>query len=665
MIESESTPDLRRLHVLFLFVLILFGAITARLWYLQVVKNEEFLAAAEKQRTRLLRRLAPRGEIIDAKERVLATSRPNFVISVVPDEIQKYPGVLERLTQLLHLDPQQVANQLEVGKKTPADPIPLLEDADITTLSMVEEALPDLPGVFIATAPKRYYKDETMLSHVLGVVSPISREKLAKLLEKGYRPGDYVGTMGLEARYEEDLRGEDGGQYVAVDAKGHLKRTLDERKPTPGHTLQLTIDSDLQKVAHEALQEQLSRGRTGAVVALDPNDGAVLALATTPTFDANHFREDFSKLNSDPLAPLYSRATQTARSCGSPFKLITALAGLETKQLSTGSGDYCPGFIKLGNRTFRCDKRAGHGHLGFYDAIAASCDVFFYHAGMNVGIDELAQWAKRFGLGSKTEIDLLPKFESSGLVPTPEWKKKRFKKVKNPWVEGDVVNLAIGQGYLTATPLQLAVFVSALANGGEVLRPQLVREIRDVSQEKPKVVHRLEKSVRMNVGMKPEHQRAVIEGMRRVVQEHGTAAGIAIPGLTIAGKTGTAERLEKHNLVNDSFFVCFAPIDKPKIVVVVMVERGGFGADTAAPIARRLLLQHFHIDTNTNNPLAVRSSQGTRTRLVPNTTQPERHKPIQSTTPSEPETTAPASSEESTEKEPMPSETPATGGNGE
>ncbi len=661
MIESESAPDFRRLHILFLCVLLLFGAISARLWYLQVVKNEEFLTLADRQRTRLLRRLAPRGEIVDAKERVIATSHPNFVISVVPDEIMKYPGALDHLAQLLHLDPQKVSDQMEAGKKTPSDPVPLLEDADTATLSIVEESLPDLPGVFIGTAPKRFYQDNTICSHILGVVSPISREKLDKLAEKGYRPGDYLGTMGVEASYENELRGVDGGQYVEVDVKGRMKRALDERKPTPGHTLQLTVDMDLQKVANDALQEQLAYGRTGAVVALDPNDGAVLALATTPTFDANRFREDFSKLNSDPLSPLYSRATQTARSCGSPFKLITAMAGLETHQLSTRSGDYCPGFIKLGNRTFRCDKHSGHGQLDFYSAIAASCDVFFYHAGMKVGIKDLSTWAKRFGLGSKTGIDLLPKFESSGLVPTPEWKKKRYK--KNPWVEGDIVNLAIGQGYLTATPLQLAVFVSALANGGEVLAPQLVREIRDVSNEKPIVTHRLEKKVRMNVGMSQENRNAVVEGMRRVVQERGTGSGIAIPGLVIAGKTGTAERVEHHTTVNDSFFVCFAPVDKPKIAIVVMVERGGMGAATAAPIARRLLMQYFHIAAGQQNAPITRRANGSHTRIAPNASNQEKPKPIQSTTPSEPEAApTPNTDDNAVDKEMPPADPPTPTG---
>lgn len=660
MIESELTPDFKRLHVLFLCIFLFFGAISARLWYLQVVKNEEFLTAADRQRTRLLRRLAPRGEIRDANERVIATSQPNFVVSVVPDEIVKRPEVLDRLTQLLQLDPQKVAEQVEAGKKSPSDPVPLLEDADVATLSKVEESLPDLPGVFIGTAPKRFYQDNAICSHILGVVSPISREKLDRLAAKGYRPGDYIGAMGVEASYESELRGVDGGQYVEVDVKGRMKRSLEERKPTPGHTLKLTIDMDLQKVANDALQEQLVYGRTGAVVALDPNDGAVLALATTPTFDGNRFREDFKKLNSDPLAPLYSRATQTARSCGSPFKLITALAGLETQQLSTGSGDYCPGFMKLGNRTFKCDKKGGHGHLDFYNAIAASCDVFFYHAGMKTGIQDLSAWAKRFGLGSKTGIDLLPKFESSGLVPTPQWKKKRYK--RNPWVEGDVVNLSIGQGYLTATPLQLAVFVSALANGGEVLAPQLVREIRDVSSEKPVVTHTLEKKVRMNVGMKPEYRNAVVEGMRRVVQEHGTAANIKIPGLTVAGKTGTAERVEHHNTVNDSFFVCFAPVEKPKIAIVVMVERGGWGSDTAAPIARRLLMQHFNIATGTPAPASVRKPNASQTRLAPNSAKPAKPKPTQSFTPSEPETApAPNSEESGTEKETAPAEPPTTG----
>jgi penicillin-binding protein 2 len=231
--------------------------------------------------------------------------------------------------------------------------------------------------------------------------------------------------------------------------------------------------------------------------------------------------------------------------------------------------------------------------LGFYDAIAASCDVYFYHAGQKVGIDNLAKWAKNFGFGAKTEIDLSEGAETAGLVPTPEWKHRR--KRRGPWVLGDLVNLSIGQGFLGATPTQLAVMTAAFANGGDVLRPQMVREILDVSQEKPVVVKRLQRSVLRKTGLGGEHLRAIVEGMKRVLQEHGTASGIQIPGLTVAGKTGSVEAVLNGREETHSVFVCFAPAENPKIALAVYIEKGNWGAETAAPIARKLLMKYFHI----------------------------------------------------------------------
>jgi penicillin-binding protein 2 len=634
ILESENKPDHLRLHLLFGFMLLFFGAIAIRLWYLQVVKNEEFLLLAEKQRTRQIRRKAPRGEIMDAKGRVLVTNRPYFVVSALPDEVKKHPEVLPRLIQLLGLNPEDIEEQMKASKRTPSDPIPLVEvePEDPYTLSKVEENLVNLPGIFIATEPKRLYQDNQTCTHVLGIVRPISKARLEKMVDQGYRPGDYVGVEGIEASYEPELRGGDGGQFVEVDVKGRVRKTLDERNPTPGHTLQLTLDLDLQKVAHEALQEQLAKGRTGAIVALDPQDGAVLAMASSPSYDLNRFDSDYSTWLANPLHPLYNRATMMAQASGSPFKLITAAAGLESGTLSTGSGDTCPGYIMVGKQRFNCDKRSGHGHLNFYNAIAASCDVYFYHTAMNAGIDNLSKWAKNFGLGSKTQIDLPEDFESAGTVPNPEWKQKRFRRsrTRNPWVKGDLVNLGIGQGYLRVTPLQLAVFTSALANGGEVLKPQLVREIRDISEEKSVVIHRLTKQVRQKTGLRPEYRNAIVEGMRRVVQEHGTGSNVAIAGITVAGKTGTVERLEKGVYVDDSVFVCFAPLENPKIAIAVVVQKGNWGSETAAPIARRLLMQYF----GQQKP-APRQTPTTSTNRTTRNASNQRPRPRQSVTPKE------------------------------
>lgn len=652
ILESESTPDYLRLHVLYILVFLFFGAIVARLWYLQVVRSEEFLLLAEKQRTRQIRRRAPRGEIMDAKGRILASTHPHYVVAALPDEVNKHPEVLPRLIQLLNLRPELVAEQMEVSKRNPFDPVPLLEDVDISTLALVEENLVKLPGIFIDTEPKRVYQDSQTCTHALGIVRPISREKLAKVQDAGYRPGDYIGVEGIESSYEKELRGVDGGQFVEVDVKGRVRKSLDERTSVPGHTLQLTLDLDLQKVAHQALQEQLAMGRTGAIVALDPTDGAVLAFSSSPTYDLNRFDSDYASWIQNPLHPLYNRVTLMGQACGSPFKLITAAAGLESGSLHTNSGDYCSGYIMVGKQRFHCDKRSGHGNLDFYQAIAASCDVFFYHAGMNAEINNLEKWARNFGLGSKTGIDLPTQFEVAGTVPSPEWKKNRFRRsrTRNPWVKGDLVNMSIGQGFLRITPLQLAVLTAAFANGGEVLKPQLVREIRDVSTGQPVVLHRLQKQVRQQTGLRPEYRNAIVEGMKRVLLEHGTAAGVAIPGLSVAGKTGTVERTEKGEQVNDSVFICFAPAEKPRIAIAVIVQRGNHGSETAAPIAKRLLLQYF----GQQNLLANATTQQSSTRSTPRTApqgstitkRPERTKPIQPVSPPSEIPTIPIPNEE-------------------
>lgn len=660
--ESDSNPDYRRLHALYAVLFLFFGAIVVRLWYLQVVKNEEFLLLAEKQRTRQIRRKAPRGEIVDTKGRVLASSHPHYVVAALPDEVNKHPEVLPRLIQLLNLRPELVSEQMEASKHSPSDPVPLLEDVDVATLALVEENLVKLPGIFIDTEPKRVYQDSQTCTHALGIVRPISREKLAKVQDEGYRPGDYVGVEGIEASYEQQLRGVDGGQYVEVDVKGRVRKALDERPSVPGHTLQLTLDLDLQKVAYQALQEQLSYGRTGAIVAMDPQDGAVLAFSSSPSYDLNRFDSDYSEWIKNPQHPLYNRVTLMGQACGSPFKLITAAAGLESGTLHTYSGDYCPGYIMVGKQRFHCDKRSGHGNLDFYQAIAASCDVFFYHAGMNTEIENLEKWARNFGLGSKTGIDLPPQFESAGTIPSPDWKKRRFRRshTKNPWVKGDLVNMSIGQGYLRITPLQLAVFTSALANGGEVLKPQLVREIRDVSSGQPIVLHRLEKQVRQQTGLRAEYRNAIVEGMKRVLMEHGTASGVAIPGLSVAGKTGTVERMEKGEQVNDSVFVCFAPAEKPRIAIAVIVQKGNHGSETAAPIAKRLLLQYFGqqnpAPNATNQAQNTRSNSRNGSQATGISRKPEHNRPIQPVSPSSNESTVPPPSEENS----TPPETDST-----
>jgi penicillin-binding protein 2 len=598
--EPDYIPDLRRLKAMYAIFVVFFALIIARLWYLQIAQGPELLEQSKEQRTRLIRRVAPRGIITDAKGRVLATNRPEFVVSILPDELKKNPDVLPRLAQLLQISPEELQQIIADNKTTPFDPVPLLRDADIQILSQIEEQRLELPGVLISKDPKREYTDNQLCTHVLGLARPISAENLRKMRDKDYRGGDYFGEMGIEASYEEMLHGKAGGQVVEVDARGRMIRTVDERPSLPGHTLRLTLDLDLQRVAYEGLREQLNKGRPGAVVALDPNDGAVLAMVSTPTYDLNRFGKDYGKLSTDKQTPMINRATQSAYPCGSPFKLVTAAAGLETGTTSRYTGDYCPGYIKAGRWRFNCDVRSGHGSIGFRRAIAASCNVFFWHTAERAGRDAVIEWTRRFGVGERTGIDLPPSMERKGRVPTPEWKRKTG---RGPWVRGDLLNMAIGQGYVELTPLQLANFTAALGNGGFLLRPQLVREIKDTSGTQPRIVKRLKREVRSVLGLKPENLAAIQEGMRGVLERGGTAAAIQIPGLTIAGKTGTAETFIRGEKKDNSFFVCYAPAQNPKIALAVFVEGGGFGAQTAAPIARRMLMQYF----NLNRPTEIAS----------------------------------------------------------
>src|SRR5579884_1983414 len=601
--HPNSISDLQRIKRLYLVLLILFGIIILRLWYLQILEGPALAAQSETVRTRLIHRTAPRGAILDDRGRVLATSRPRFVVAVLPDEVKKNPAVLPRLAGLLHVTPADLEALIDLNRTTGFDPVPIERDVDARLLTEVEEQKLDLPGVLILNDTVRAYPDKALFAHVLGVARPISAEKLGQLRAKGYHSGDTIGVEGLEAAYEADLRGKDGGQRIAVDARGRMTRSLEEVPPVIGHTLRLSLDRDLQQAAYTALQEPLSQGHPVAVVALDPNDGAVLAFVSTPSYDPNRYGADYARLLKDPLKPLINRVSGSFYPCGSTFKLVTAAAGLETGAITPASEDTCTGAIRLGSRVFHCDKRSGHGRIDFLQALGVSCDVYFWHVGEKVGEENLAAWARRFGLGEKTGIDLPASVDAKGTVPSPEWKQRHR---LGPWVPGDLLNMAIGQGYVGVTPLQLACYTAALANGGTLYRPQIVREVVDESSGHPVVLRQMRPEVRGTLGLSPANRDAIVEGMQRTLQPGGTAYGSSIPGLAIAGKTGTAEVLLHGKPASNSLFVCFAPADHPKIALAVVVEGGGHGADTAAPIARRILGQFFGLRLAHTVPIGPR-----------------------------------------------------------
>ncbi len=576
-------------------------AILARLWYLQVARGDDLLAASEGNRSRLIRRVPPRGQILDRKGRVLATNRPRIVVSVVPETVRKHPEMLYLLASLLETTPEDLEAIIQAERISPFDPVRVAIDVDIATATRVEEQRLNLPDVLVGPEPLRYYPDGPLFGHLLGQMGQIAPEELKTRRREGYRPGDSCGKLGLERAYDSELRGTDGGQKIEVDARGRMRGMMENTDPIPGDTLMLTLDRDLQRIAWQELSEWAAKGKPGAVVALDPQTGAVLAMVSVPSYDPNQFVAGVSKdyweqLRQNPLKPLINRAIGSAYAPGSTFKMITAAAGLETGQTSPGDGAYCPGYLALGRWIKHCHKRGGHGSVSLNSAISQSCDVFFYHLGQRLGPDRLAEFARRFGLGKRTRIRMQRPGDASvermGIVPDPVWKRASR---HGEWVGGDTVDYAIGQAMLACTPLQMCNVAAAIGNGGTLYRPQMVQTVRAYdAQNRPSLVYRLQPEAMQQVGLSPTTLAILIQGMRTVM-ESGTGAHSNIPGLDIAGKTGTAQMVKDGVMQNNAWFIGFAPATKPRIAICVFVETGGHGGETAAPIARKLFAQFFGV----------------------------------------------------------------------
>ena len=588
----DNIPNIQRLLAFFAGFLLIMTVIVGKLWYLQVMMNSDYILKAELAGMHGIRKLAARGVITDSNDVVLATNHMEYNVTIIPDEINKHLESLDMLATLLRIPLDQIKAKLHFNKKgkikQQPNPILVFEKLDMETLTRIEEMKSDLVGVQIEKVPVRLYSDDNrMYAHIIGRMGPIDSKDVAVARESGYLPGDKIGVSGLENSYDVFLRGKDGSQNLAVDSKGRTLNVLNEISPQVGYMLRLSIDLKLQQAAYEGLQDALYHGHPGSAVAMDVNTGAVLAMVSLPTYNLNTYNKDYENIKNDKLKPEINRASGSSYPCGSTYKLITAAAGLETKTIWEGSYFECPGYLKVGNRKFKCD--GTHGSIGFDHAIGASCDVYFYHVGMQVGKTKLAEWAQKFGLGQKTGIDIPTDY--AGVVPTEEWKRK---KKLGAWVEGDLVNMSIGQGFVGVTPLQLCDYTAAIANGGTLWTPQLLKEMIDVSGDQPQIIKKLTPVSRGSLGLKPQNRAAIIRGMRQVVHSGGTAAGIAMDNLDFAGKTGSAETGIPGDKTH-SVFVCFAPVDHPKIAIAVFAEKAGHGSDVAAPVARRMLQQYFNL----------------------------------------------------------------------
>jgi penicillin-binding protein 2 len=611
-LDSESRPPITpqlalRVAIIGGVALALFAIVFFRLWYLQVLSGDKYLAEANENRVREIKIAAPRGEIVDRNGEVLVENRVGLAVKIAPDKIpprgEVRTGLYKNLGRLLDLKPakidQRVNDQL---KELPFSAATVAQDVDLPVIQYVMEHQYQLPGVTIERVFLRSYPHRTVGAHLFGTVGEVTQEQLDTKRYEGVTPGDRVGQSGIEYSYDRYLRGTNGASRVQVDALGTFRGTGAVKEPVQGRSLRLAVDFEAQQVGQQALGEIAPTGK-GAFVAMDVNDGEVLALGSAPSFDPNVFSRiirpsDYKALTSeDNGAPLANRATQGLYPTGSTFKLITATAALESGTITPETPINDPGKIQVGGITFENAGGAAHGVLPLPQALQVSSDVFFYTLGirMNGGNEPLQEWADKLGIGRTTGVDVPG--ELAGLLPTPQWRNDLYDKgdTDRPWSVGDNINLAVGQGDLQANPLQMAVAYATVANGGTVVTPHLGQQVEAADG---RVIQELEVAPQRKLTLAPQTRSAILEGLNKAASEPGGTSydifkDFPIP---IAGKTGTAER---PGYADQSWYVALAPYPDPQYVVAVTIEEGGFGAEAAAPAARRILAALFHEEKET------------------------------------------------------------------
>jgi penicillin-binding protein 2 len=573
-------------------VLCFFGLIFLRLWFLQLVQGNKMQERSEHNRIRLQDLPPWRGMILDRHGRVLVANRPSYELVAVLEDVDNIPLLAHRLGHLLNLDPQILTAQLENAQKAGLHQVRLRTDLSWDELARVESYQDELPGVHVQIQPKREYLYKNLACHDLGYLGEISEKQLKSGKYSKYKMGDYLGKCGVERAWEKYLRGRRGYRRIEVDAYGRELGQLNSVFPTPGDNVYLTLDLRMQQEAQACLQ-----GRAGAIVALDPNTGQILAMASAPTFSPEAFErgltpQEWQKINHDKTHPLENRALTGQYPPGSTFKIIMAVAGLEEKVITPHTVFYCNGAMPFGNHVFHCWKKGGHGAVDLHKALVQSCDIYFYNVGLRLGINRIAKWSRRFGLGSPTGLHLGQ--EMPGLVASTAWKKARFHR---PWHRGETLSVSIGQGYNLVTPIQMARVVAAIANGGTIYRPYLVEKVESPTG---KILYRGKPQVEARLGASPATLKVVRQALLGVVNEpRGTGHAARLPNIEVAGKTGTAQvvaldphrskRKKDQKLKDHAWFVAYAPAAHPRVAVAVLVEHGGHGGSAAGPLAKRVI----------------------------------------------------------------------------
>jgi penicillin-binding protein 2 len=592
--EHERLPGWKIAFFQYAIALTFLGLLVGY-WRIQIGQHRFYLEQAERNRVRNLPVIAPRGRILDREGRVLGDNFPAFSVLLMRESAPTLSAErLEGIGRGLGLDPDELQRLMEHTARLPRfQPIVLKQSATLDDIAFVESHRLEYPELDLIQVQQRLYPKREVAAATLGYVGEVSEDMIAKP-GSPYRPGDVVGKFGIERQYDQILSGQDGMRRVIVNSRGEEVGSLTTINATPGNDLRLTLDLDLQMAAEAALSDQ-----PGAIVALDPRTGEVLAMVSHPSFDPNDFakhidRKDWEKLVNDPMKPLMNRVIQAQLAPGSVFKIVTATAALETGTIRPDFTVHCSGAVEIYGHTYHdwvFEKHKAHGSVDLHRAIIVSCDVYFYTLGKLLGIEKIDYFAKRLGLGARTGIDLPG--EAAGLIPSPEWVQKAFKR---KWWAGETMSVAIGQGAVVVTPLQLARMLGAIAWGGTFCRPHLAfrDQLLALGVDPPDTTAR-------NFPLSESTLEALLRGMWGVVNEGGgTGANARCPGIDIAGKTGTAQVVSvdlmksarNASFKNNAWFVGFAPSNKPEIVVATLVMQGEHST-VAVPIVREVIKAYF------------------------------------------------------------------------
>ena len=572
----------------------------SRLWYLQILNGDDYRQKSENNRVRIRPILAARGMILDRFGKVMVDNRPAFDVFLLREDAGNLKEAIKNVSGVIKTRPEDIETSLR--RESPIRPVRIKRDIDRETLATLLTNRLDLPGITVSIEPKRSYPYGNLGSHLFGHIGEVTEKQLSVASYTDYRMGSLIGKSGLELKYETYLKGVDGGKYVEIDASGRELSILKEVDSYPGNNLVTTIDLELQKAAEEAFKD-----KAGAVVAMDPRNGEVLAMISSPAFNPDMFSgpldsEEWNLLINNPLKPLQNRAIQGQYPPGSTYKTIVAAAALEEGVITKDTAFQCNGSYRFGNRNYRCWKSDGHGSVSLHRAIVESCDTYFYQVGLKLGIDKIAEYSRKFGLGQPTGIELSD--EKSGIVPDRAWKQKRF---GTPWFEGETLSCAIGQGFNLVTPIQLLTAYAALTNGGDVYQPHLAKAIVGPDG---KVLRTLLPEARKKLILSPETVELLKAGLQGVVNEPGgTARSARLDDIKVGGKTGTTQvvamradqRVRGEDLTywfrDHAWFASFAPVEDPRIALVVFIEHSGYsGGHAAAPVAGKILKSFFDLE---------------------------------------------------------------------